>query len=54
MPVWLIQEVYVYQEKKVDSKTIAVYHIGEKDNINIESEKILMLNKQGEEISIAY
>jgi L-ascorbate metabolism protein UlaG (beta-lactamase superfamily) len=54
MPAWLIQEVYVYQEKKVDSKMIAVYHIGEKDNINIESEKILMLNKQGEEISIAY
>lgn len=54
MPAWLIQEVFTTQKMKVDSKMIAVYHIGLKDDINIQGEQFVMLKKQGEKISIPY
>lgn len=54
MPAWLIREVFINQKMEIDTKMIAVYHIGLKDNIGIKGEQILMLNKQGEKISIPY
>jgi L-ascorbate metabolism protein UlaG (beta-lactamase superfamily) len=54
MPAWLIREVYMNKKMEVDSKMIVVYHIGLKDNIKIEGEQFMMLNKEGEIITIAY
>ena len=53
VPAWLVVDS---EEKdiKIDTKMIGIYHIGPKDNINITGKKVLMLNKQGEVISIPY
>ena len=54
LPPWMIRIAFMENNLKVDSKMFAVYHIGLKDNINITGEKIIMLKKQGEIISIPY
>ena len=54
MPAWLIKEVYMINKIKVDTKMIVVYHIGLKDNTNLEGEQIIMLKNQGEKITIPY
>ena len=53
VPAWLVVDS---NEKnlKIDTKMIGIYHIGPKDNININGKKVLMLKKQGEVISIPY
>lgn len=54
VPAWMIRAIYMEQEQQIDSKMIAIYHIGLKDNIDIKGEQFLMLKKQGEVISIPY
>lgn len=54
MPAWLIKEAMMVRKIEIDSKMIAVYHIGTKDKIDIQGKKILMLNKQGELIKIPF
>lgn len=54
MPSWLVKEVFMTKNEKVDARMIAIYHIGLKDNIDIRGERFLMLKKQGAEISIPY
>ena len=51
IPAWLVLDS---NEKniKIDTKMIGIYHIGPRDNINITGEKVLMLKKQEEVISI--
>ncbi|MEZ4920357.1 MAG: hypothetical protein R2792_14740 [Saprospiraceae bacterium] len=52
IPVWLLVDS-MEKEIKIDSKMIGIYHIGPKDNINITGDKVLMLNRQGQEIIIS-
>jgi len=55
VPAWLIMEA---NKKKINleniSKMFAIYHIGPLDNINITGDVVLMLNKQGEIITIPF
>ncbi len=53
VPAWLIMDT-IDKEIKIDAKMIGIYHIGPGDNINITGEKVWMLKKQGEVISIPY
>jgi len=51
VPAWLVVDSNE-KDIKINTKMIGIYHIGPKDNINITGEKVLMLKKQGEVISI--
>jgi len=53
IPAWLVAPI---QESgtRLDAKHIGIYHIGPKDDINIKGDRVLMLDKQGEVISISY
>jgi hypothetical protein len=53
IPVWLLIDS---NEKKIklDAQKLAIYHIGPNDNINITGEKVLMLDQQGQVITIPY
>lgn len=53
IPAWLVGPIQEY-EKPLDAKHIGIYHIGPKDDINIKGDRVLMLDKQGEVISISY
>jgi hypothetical protein len=53
VPSWLVIEINE-NDLKIDSKMIGIYHIGPKDDIDITGEKVLMLKKQGEVISIPF
>lgn len=53
IPAWLVYDINE-REKKLDTEHIGIYHIGPRDDISITGEKVLMLDKQGEEISISY
>lgn len=53
MPSWTL--VNANAEKiKIDTKMLGIYHIGPKDKVNSTNPKILVLNKQGEVISLPY
>jgi len=52
-PAWLLLDAHKKKEK-IDSKMVGVYHIGPKDVVNINGEKIVMLKKKGYTISIPY
>ena len=54
MPAWLIKIAIMDQKMEIDSKMIAVYHIGTKDDISINGDKFVMLKTQGQIISIQY
>lgn len=55
VPAWLILEA---NKKEINlgniSKKFAIYHIGPQDNINITGDVVLMLNNQGEIITIPF
>ena len=51
IPAWLIREINA-SETPLNAKHVGIYHIGPRDKINIEGEKVLMLNTQGEVITI--
>jgi hypothetical protein len=53
VPAWLIMDL---QKKniKADAKMFALYHIGPRDTITSDDPKILLLDKQGEVISIPF
>jgi L-ascorbate metabolism protein UlaG (beta-lactamase superfamily) len=54
MPAWLVKAALMDNNFIIDSKRIAVYHIGTKDEININGDRFLMLKKQGEIISLSF
>lgn len=53
IPAWLVPRIND-MKKPLNAKNVAIYHIGPRDNINIEGDKVLMLKKQGETISIQF
>ncbi len=53
VPAWLLLDSNEKQIK-LDTKMLGIYHIGPNDNINITGEKVLMLKKKGQIISISY
>lgn len=53
VPAWLSKDANE-RNIKVDSKMIGIYHIGPGDKITTKDKKILLLDKQGEVISIKY
>jgi len=54
IPAWLFKEAIMDRKMKIDTKMIGIYHIGPRDDIDIVGPEILMLDKQGEMISIPY
>lgn len=53
IPGWLF--LSIHREKlEIDTKMTAIYHVGRKDKISINSPKILVLDKHGEIISTPY
>lgn len=53
IPAWLVIDANK-KGIKIDTKRFGIYHIGPKDVVTIKGEKVLMLTKQGEEITIPY
>lgn len=53
IPAWIIKNI-VEAGKDIDTKKIAIYHIGPKDNVNVTGERVLMLKEQGKTISIPF
>jgi L-ascorbate metabolism protein UlaG (beta-lactamase superfamily) len=53
MPAWLTMDS-IKKNLKLDVKMVGLYHIGPKDKITTENPIILLLDKQGEVISIPY
>ena len=53
VPAWLAMDANE-KDIKIDAKKIGIYHIGQRDKINITGEKVWMLKIQGEEVSIPY
>ena len=53
IPAWLIKNIFDSEgQTDVMSKMFVIYHIGEKDKINIIGEKFLMLDNQGRLITV--
>ncbi len=53
IPTWLIKNIFDSEvQTDVMSKMFVIYHIGEKDKINIIGEKFLMLDNQGQIITV--
>lgn len=53
VPAWTL--VNANAEKiKIDTKMLGIYHIGPKDKVNSTNPKILVMDKQGEVISLPY
>jgi hypothetical protein len=53
VPAWLLEDS-IEKNIKLDVKMVGVYHIGPADKITTKNPKILLLDKQGEVISIPY
>lgn len=53
IPAWLVSRIQE-TKKPFEAKHIGIYHIGPRDDINIKGDRVLMLNKQGEIITIPY
>jgi hypothetical protein len=53
IPAWLILDIQD-SDKKFDTNMIGIYHIGPGDDVNITGDKVLMLKKQGEVITIPF
>lgn len=53
IPAWLVDDINA-SEKRLDTKKLAIYHIGPRDKINITGDKVLMLNQAGMEIILPY
>lgn len=53
IPAWLVYDIKE-REKPLDTDKIGIYHIGPRDQINITGDKVQMLTKQGEVITIPY
>lgn len=53
VPGWLLMTAH-RSGFKIDTKMIAIYHIGRGDVIEVDSPKVLVLDKQGEVITIPY
>ncbi|PHR22524.1 MAG: hypothetical protein COA38_17970 [Fluviicola sp.] len=52
IPGWIFIAV-LDEKKEIDTKMMGIYHIGPKDSIKIIHPKVLVLNKQGELITIS-
>ena len=53
LPGWTLMNANA-EKIKIDTKMLGVYHIGPKDKVNSTNPKILVMDKQGEVISIPY
>lgn len=52
VPAWIIKDAFITNDYEIDTKMFGIYHIGIKDKIDIRGENILILDKQGETITI--
>jgi len=53
VPAWLVMDM-LEKHLHVDAKMFGMYHIGPRDKITSDDPKILLLDKQGEIITISY
>jgi hypothetical protein len=53
VPAWLLMDVFE-KKLKIDSKMFGLYHIGPQDKITSDDPKILLLDRQGQVISIPF
>ncbi len=53
VPAWIFSDA-TEKNMKIDTEMFALYHIGPRDQITTDSPKILLLDKQGEVITIPY